>query len=103
MKTYALAVAFVAAMLFAGQSLAEYVNPIAYPQSGDPTDIQVVIEIPAGTFTKYEIDGKSRYVVWLDSRGVPVEFVADDDSGTVTFTLDKCDRCNLDVSYLTPK
>ncbi len=52
---------------------------------------------------KYEVDGKNRYTVWLDSRGVPVQFVADDDSGKVTFTLDKCDRCNLDVSQLTPK
>jgi hypothetical protein len=52
---------------------------------------------------KYEVDGKNRYTVWLDRRGLPVEFVADDDSGKVTFTLDKCDRCNLDVSYLTPK
>jgi hypothetical protein len=35
----------------------KYVNPTAYPQTGDPADVQVVIEIPA--FTKYELDGET--------------------------------------------
>ncbi len=51
--------AFAAAVLLSSSSLAEYVNPIDYPHIGDPTDIQVVIEIPAGTFTKYEFDAKT--------------------------------------------
>src|SRR5262249_40890295 len=36
---------------------------------------------------KYEVDGSTKYTVWLDGRGVPVMFVADDDTGKVTFTL----------------
>ena len=36
---------------------------------------------------KYEVSGDGRYTVWLDEKGVPVEFIADDDGGKVTFTL----------------
>jgi Family of unknown function (DUF6134) len=42
---------------------------------------------------KYEVDGTARYGVWLDSKGVPVMFVVDDDSGKVTFTLANCTGC----------
>ena len=61
-KTYAVGAAVGAMLLASGPTLAEYVNPVAFPQSGDPTDVQVVIEIPAGTFTKYEIDGKTGHL-----------------------------------------
>ena len=61
-KTRALGAAGIVLMLASGPSFAEYVNPIAFPQKGDPADIQVVIEIPAGTFTKYEIDGKTGHL-----------------------------------------
>jgi Family of unknown function (DUF6134) len=44
---------------------------------------------------KYEITGETSYAVWLDSQGVPVMFVADDDSGKVTFTLASCISCGL--------
>jgi len=37
---------------------------------------------------EYDIDGKTRYKVWLsETDQVPVMFSADDDSGLVTFTL----------------
>lgn len=37
---------------------------------------------------QYEIDGKTRYKIWLSEREqVPVMFSVDDDSGEVTFTL----------------
>jgi uncharacterized protein DUF6134 len=49
---------------------------------------------------KYEVDGSTRYTVWLDGRGVPVMFVADDDTGKVTFTLAKCVGCNAEISQL---
>jgi inorganic pyrophosphatase len=61
-KTYALGAAVAVLMQASGPSLAEYINPIAFPQKGDPADVQVVIEIPAGTFTKYEIDGKTGHL-----------------------------------------
>jgi hypothetical protein len=43
---------------------------------------------------KYEVNGTTRYDVWLDGHGVPVMFVVDDDSGKVTFTLASCTSCN---------
>lgn len=43
---------------------------------------------------KYEVYGDTRYDVWLDGRGLPVMFVADDDSGKVTFTLANCTSCD---------
>ena len=59
-----------------GAALADYVNPVAYPQSGDPTDIQVAIEIPAGSFTKYEIDAKTGHVVVDRFQSMPVVYPA---------------------------
>jgi hypothetical protein len=47
---------------------------------------------------KYEVDGSTKYTVWLDGRGVPVKFLVDDDTGKVTFTLAKCTGCNAVVS-----
>jgi hypothetical protein len=44
---------------------------------------------------KYEITGDTSYAVWLDRQGVPVMFVAYDDSGKVTFTLANCVSCGL--------
>ena len=49
---------------------------------------------------KYEVDGATRYTVWLDGQGVPVMFAVQDDSGTVTFTLARCISCGLDVARL---
>jgi inorganic pyrophosphatase len=76
MKNYALGAVFVAAMLFlfASSSSAEYVNPVAYPQKGDPMDIQALIEIPAGTFTKYEIDGKTDHLFVDQFQSMPVVY-----------------------------
>jgi Domain of unknown function (DUF6134) len=37
----------------------------------------------------YEIDGGTRYKIWFDQRNIPVMFAVDDDSGKVTFTLEK--------------
>ncbi|HEV2098090.1 MAG TPA: DUF6134 family protein [Stellaceae bacterium] len=49
---------------------------------------------------KYDVDGDTRYTVWLDGQGVPVMFIADDDSGKVTFTLAHCSGCGLAGSRL---
>jgi len=54
--------------------------------------------IPA---VKYDIDGSTKYTVWLDARGVPVMFWADDDTGKVTFTLAKCIGCDTALSELS--
>ena len=49
---------------------------------------------------KYEINGDTSYAVWLDRQGVPVMFVADDDSGKITFTLANCVGCGLNGARL---
>jgi hypothetical protein len=61
-------------------------------------DGQTAVTIGMATIParKYQIEGNTSYTVWLDGRGVPVKFVADDDSGKVTFTLAKCVRCEID-------
>ncbi len=56
--------------------------------------------IPA---VKYEIDGNTKYTVWLDARGVPVMFWVDDDTGKVAFTLANCIGCNAELSQLEKK
>ena len=56
--------------------------------------------IPA---VKYELDGSTKYTVWLDDRGVPVKFLVDDDTGKVTFTLTKCVGCNAEISQLVKR
>ena len=69
--------------------------------SGQETAVKIDdTTIPA---VKYEIDGNTRYTVWLDVRGVPLKFLVDDDTGKVTFTLAKCLRCDVDVSQLEKK
>jgi hypothetical protein len=66
--------------------------------SGQETIVKIDgASIPA---VKFEIDGSTRYTVWLDGRGVPVMFIADDDTGKVTFTLAKCVRCGSDLTQL---
>ncbi len=74
MNRLALSAAFATAMLFAGPSSAEFVNPIDFPQSGDPTDVQVVIEIPAGSFTKYELDAKTGHIFVDRFQSMPVVY-----------------------------
>lgn len=38
---------------------------------------------------EYEIDGATRYKVWFDRQNTPVRFAVDDDSGEITFTLER--------------
>lgn len=47
---------------------------------------------------RYDVNGKTRYTVWLDPHGVPLKFIVDDDSGKVTFTLSRCSNCGVEVS-----
>jgi inorganic pyrophosphatase len=74
MKKLAQCSVFALGVLLADASLAEYINPIEFPQKDDPNDIQVVIEIPAGTFTKYEIDGKTGHLFVDRFQSMPVVY-----------------------------
>jgi hypothetical protein len=52
---------------------------------GQPTDVTLDnVKVQARL---YDIEGETRYKVWLDDRSVPVRFSVDDPSGVVTFSL----------------
>ncbi|MBO0736073.1 MAG: hypothetical protein J2P48_05825 [Alphaproteobacteria bacterium] len=68
---------------------------------GQPTTVRIDgATIPT---VKYEVEGSTRYAVWLDPRGLPVMFRVDDDTGKVTFTLARCVGCNTEISQLERK
>src|SRR5215469_9654355 len=67
---------------------------------GGGQETTVKIDGAAVSAVKFEIDGSTRYTVWLDGRGVPVQFVVDDDTGKVTFTLDKCVHCGPELTQM---
>ena len=83
-------------------------NTMMRPDSGRIEQVRVgsgqetVLKIDGASIpaVKFEIDGSTRYIVWLDGRGVPVMFLVDDDTGKVTFTLAKCVRCGSEVTQL---
>src|SRR5437016_2475156 len=83
-------------------------NTMMRPDSGRIEQVRIgkgqegVVKIDGASIpaVKFEIDGSTRYTVWIDGRGVPVMFVADDDTGKVTFTLAKCVRCGPELSQL---
>lgn len=55
---------------------AEYVHPFAYPQPTEGSDFLTVIEIPAGSFTKYEIDEDTGAVFVDRYQSMPVVYPA---------------------------
>ena len=86
-------------------------NTMMRPDSGKLEQVRIgggqetAVKLDGATVpaVKYQIDGSTKYTVWLDSRGVPVEFVVDDDTGKITFTLAKCIGCNPELSQLEKK
>lgn len=65
------------ALLAAGTASAqEYVSPFAYPQPEDSSEFFTVVEIPQGSFTKYEIDAKTGHVVVDRYQSMPVVYPA---------------------------
>src|SRR5271166_6928514 len=83
-------------------------NTMMRPDSGKIEQVRIgsgqetTVKIDGATIpaVKFEIDGSTKYTVWLDGRGVPVKFIADDDTGKVTFTLAKCISCGPELSQL---
>ncbi len=51
-------------------------NPFAYPQPEDGGEFNAVIEIPAGSFTKYEIDAQTGHVIVDRYQVMPVVYPA---------------------------
>lgn len=72
--------------------------PDRYLQSVDPADVHAVIEIPAGSFTKYEIDAESGSLVVHPFQSMPVVYPAN--YGSIPSTIGG-DGCPLDVLVLT--
>lgn len=54
---------------------------------GSPTAVTIDgTSVPA---REYDINGATRYKIWFDQSNIPVMFTVDDDSGKVTFTLQR--------------
>jgi len=83
-------------------------NTMMRPDSGKIEQVRIgsgqetTVKIDGATIpaVKYEIDGSTRYTIWLDGRGVPVKFLIDDDTGKVTFTLAKCVSCGPELTQM---
>ncbi|WP_185984225.1 inorganic diphosphatase [Aureimonas mangrovi] len=66
-----------AASVLATPALAqEYVSPYAYPQPEEGGEFNAVIEIPAGSFTKYEINAETGHVFVDRYQVMPVVYPA---------------------------
>lgn len=95
MKTLALA----ALLLSSGAAHAQMQHPFTYPQPQDDTsEFLTVIEIPAGSFTKYEIDPEFGYVLVDRYQSMPVVYPAN--YGSLPSTL-AGDGDPLDALVLT--
>jgi inorganic pyrophosphatase len=73
-KSILLAVA--AALALSSAAHAEFVNPFAYPQPEDSSEFFTVVEIPAGSFTKYEIDADNGHIIVDRYQSMPVVYPA---------------------------
>lgn len=60
----------------ASSALAEMKHPFTYPQPEDTSEFFTVVEIPAGSFTKYEIDKDQGYIVVDRYQSMPVVYPA---------------------------
>lgn len=86
--------------LVAGTTLAQaqMLSPLDYPQTDDEGAFLTVIEIPAGSFTKYELDTEHGYVVVDRYQSMPVVYPAN--YGSVPSSLGG-DGDPLDAMVLT--
>ncbi|TXI12618.1 MAG: inorganic diphosphatase [Rhizobium sp.] len=67
-------------------SAADYISYIDYPQPNDESsEFYTAIEIPAGSFTKYEIDAKTGHIVVDRFQSMPVAYPAN--YGSITSSL----------------
>jgi inorganic pyrophosphatase len=66
------------AALFTGAAAAQtgFVHPFAFPQPEEGSDFFAVIEIPAGSITKYEVDGETGHVLVDRYMSMPVVYPA---------------------------
>lgn len=76
MKSPVLAALALALGLGLGTAQAEMLNPNTYPQPKDGSDFLTVIEIPQGSFTKYELDHEQGYIYVDRFQQMPVAYPA---------------------------
>lgn len=94
-----LSLAFLVAVLAAPLWARDWVHPFDFPQSDNaPQEFYALIEIPAGSFIKYELDSDTGYVVVDRFQSMPVVYPAN--YGSVPQTLGG-DGDPLDVLVLT--
>jgi inorganic pyrophosphatase len=74
MKTGLVAAALMLGLATASD--ADVLHPFAYPQPEEGAEFFTVIEIPAGSFTKYEIDAEHGYVLVDRFQSMPVVYPA---------------------------
>ncbi|MEI4471053.1 inorganic diphosphatase [Frigidibacter sp. MR17.24] len=60
----------------AGLAQAQSMSPLDYPQPAEGTDFLTVVEIPQGSFTKYELNTEIGYVVVDRFQSMPVVYPA---------------------------
>ncbi|MER8941545.1 inorganic diphosphatase [Mesorhizobium sp. M0915] len=74
-----------AALLGTQPAFAEFVTAFDFPQPKDTSEFYTVMEIPAGSITKYEIDAETGHVVVDRYQSMPVVYPAN--YGSVTSSL----------------
>ncbi len=75
-----------ALLVTAGAAAAEYVSYLDFPQKADDgKEFYVAIEIPQGSFTKYEIDAETGHIVVDRYQSMPVIYPAN--YGSITSSL----------------
>jgi inorganic pyrophosphatase len=82
----------------ASAASAEFVNPFEWPQPTEGTDFWAVIEIPAGSIAKYELDADSGHVIVDRFMSMPVVYPAN--YGSIPSSMGG-DGDPLDVLVLT--
>jgi len=55
----------------------------------DGSETTVMIDGASVPARLYEINGTTRYKIWFDQQNIPIMFAVDDDSGQITFTLER--------------
>jgi inorganic pyrophosphatase len=76
MKRLLAGAAFGLMSLCVSASAQDYVSPYAFPQPQEGTDFYALIEIPAGSITKYEVDADTGHIIVDRYQSMPVVYPA---------------------------
>jgi inorganic pyrophosphatase len=80
---------FVVVLTVAGPSSAQWTHPFDVPQAGNaPGEVWMVVEIPAGSLTKYEIDKRTGLVTVDRFQSMPVAYPANYGAVSSTYADD---------------